>query len=86
MSRVDRRANPFGMTTKRAYCSCCSTGSRHPIWDATSRRDADANEVPTWECRCCHQTMPRRVVRKPRPIGELTFENVLAEIRAKLST
>jgi formate dehydrogenase maturation protein FdhE len=59
------------MMTKRAHCSCCSNGSNNPIWEATSHLDADANLVPIWECRSCHSTMPRRVVRKTSAIAAL---------------
>lgn len=77
------------MKTKRAHCSSCSNGSNHPIWEAAIRFDADANKVPVWECRCCHQTMPRRVLaKKLTAVGDLmasgrdyTFEELLAATR-----
>lgn len=79
------------MKTKRAYCSSCSTGSHHPIWDATKPFDVELCDwTPMWECRSCHQTMPRRVVaKKPTALSALlassedfTMDDVFAALRA----
>ena len=53
------------MKTKRAHCSSCSPDSNHAIWEGKKVFDLESCEwLPVWECRCCHATMPRRVVRK----------------------
>lgn len=51
------------MKSKRHYCEACTCDS---LWDATSDWDADGSWRSLWECRCCHATIPRRVLRKQR--------------------
>lgn len=81
------------MKTKRDRCPTCSPDSKHAIWEAVLPFDADACErVPMWECRNCHQTMPRRVVaKKPTAVSALmksgkdyTVDDLLAAMRADL--
>jgi ribosomal protein L37AE/L43A len=53
------------MTTKMHTCETCDPTREHrAIWDATIKSDENGEQVTLWECRNCHQEIPRRT-RKP---------------------
>ena len=59
------------MKNKRDICPTCSPDRKRAIYDETGT-DAE----PTWTCRCCLATKPRRIMRAARAKRAAEFKDL----------